>query len=76
MREALHRAIGGIGPLPPAARARPTSSSREQQGDVDRAIHEVIENHVRYAGAQGFVTNLGGLVTMASPSRPTSPGWR
>jgi len=25
----------------------------------------VIENHVRYAGAQGFVTNLGGVVTAA-----------
>jgi hypothetical protein len=25
----------------------------------------VIENHVRYAGAQGFLTNLGGLATMA-----------
>ena len=25
----------------------------------------MIENHVRYAGAQGFVTNLGGLVTAA-----------
>jgi hypothetical protein len=25
----------------------------------------VIENHVRYAGAQGFLTNLGGLTTMA-----------
>ena len=35
------------------------------EGDVDRAIHELIENHVRYAGAQGFVTNLGGLATMA-----------
>jgi uncharacterized protein (DUF697 family) len=32
---------------------------------VDSAIHEVIENHVRYAGAQGFATNIGGLVTAA-----------
>ena len=64
MREALHRAIHGVGPLPPAAAAA-DKQLREQQGDVDRAIHEVIENHVRYAGAQGFVTNLGGLATMA-----------
>ena len=28
-------------------------------------MHEVIEFHVRLAGAQGFVTNLGGLVTAA-----------
>ena len=37
----------------------------EQRGHVERAIHEVIENHVRLAGAQGFVTNVGGLVTAA-----------
>jgi hypothetical protein len=64
VREALHRAIHGIGPLPPASAAA-DKQLREQKGDVDRAIHEVIENHVRYAGAQGFLTNLGGLATMA-----------
>jgi hypothetical protein len=64
VREALHRAIHGVGPLPAASTAA-DKQLREQRGDVDRAIHEVIENHVRYAGAQGFVTNLGGLATMA-----------
>ncbi len=64
VREALHRAIHGVGPLPPAAAAA-DKQLREQHGDVDRAIHEVIENHVRYAGAQGFLTNLGGVATMA-----------
>jgi hypothetical protein len=64
VREALHRAIHGIGPLP-AARVAAARQLAEQRGDVDRAIHQVIENHVRYAGAQGFVTNLGGLTTMA-----------
>src|SRR4051795_1080983 len=63
VREALHRAIAGVGPLPPAARAA-DAQLREQKGDVERAVHEVIENHVRYAGAQGFLTNLGGLATM------------
>ena len=62
--EALSRAISGVGPLPGAAHAA-DKQLREQRGDVDRAIHEVIENHVRYAGAQGFVTNLGGVVTAA-----------
>src|SRR3954447_19834756 len=62
VRESLHRAIHGIGPLPPAASAA-DKQLREQKGDVNRAIHEVIENNVRLAGAQGFVTNLGGLVT-------------
>ncbi|KAA1427913.1 EcsC family protein [Nocardioides antri] len=64
VREALHRAIAGVGPLPPAAQAA-EAQLREQHGDVDKAIHEVIENHVRYAGLGGLVTNLGGLVTAA-----------
>lgn len=64
VREALHRAIQGIGPLP-AASVAADKQLREHGGDVDRAIHGVIENHVRYAGAQGFLTNLGGLATMA-----------
>ena len=64
VREALHRAITGIGPLPPAAHAA-EKQLEEQGGDTQRAVHEVIENHVRYAGAQGFVTNLGGAVTAA-----------
>jgi len=64
VREALDRAIHGVGPLPPAARAADKQLA-EQDGDVARAVREVIENHVRYAGAQGFVTNLGGLVTAA-----------
>src|SRR6478752_959028 len=63
VREALHRAIHGVGPLPPAAHAAEKQLA-EQRGHVERAIHEVIENHVRYAGAQGFVTNLGGLAMM------------
>jgi len=64
VRQALDRAITGIGPLPPAAQAA-EAQLREQRGDVDKAIHEVIENHVRYAGVGGLVTNLGGLITAA-----------
>jgi EcsC protein family len=62
VREALKRAIEGVGPLPPAAMAADKQLA-EQHGDVDKAIHEVIENHVRFACAQGFITNMGGLVT-------------
>lgn len=64
LREALNRAIDGVGPLAPAAAAA-DKQLREQRGDVERGIHEVIENNVRLAGAQGFATNVGGLVTMA-----------
>jgi hypothetical protein len=64
VRTALERAIHGVGALPGA----PKISQRlldEHRGDVDKAISELIEMHVRYAGAQGFVTNIGGLVTAA-----------
>jgi hypothetical protein len=64
VHESLQRALDGVGPLPPAAEAADKQLA-EQGGDVDRAVHEVIENHVRFAGAQGFVTNLGGLATLA-----------
>lgn len=72
VREALHRAIVGVGPLPGAAAAA-DAQLREQKGRVDRAVGQVIENHVRYAGAQGFATNLGGLVTapVAIPANVT-----
>ena len=61
---ALDRAIKGVGPLDGAAAAAEKQLA-EQDGNVDKAIREVIENNVRLAGAQGFVTNIGGLVTMA-----------
>ena len=64
VHEALRRAIDGAGPLPGAAVAADKILKKEG-GDVDRAIHEVIEDHVRYAGVQGFATNIGGLVTAA-----------
>lgn len=62
VREALDRAVRGVGPLPPAAFTS-WKVKREANGDVEQAIHDIIERHVRYAGAQGFVTNLGGMVT-------------
>ncbi len=62
VREALAKAIAGVGPLPGAA-VSARKQLDDEHGNVDRAVHEVIELHVRYAAAQGFVTNLGGLVT-------------
>jgi uncharacterized protein (DUF697 family) len=64
VHNALRRAIEGAGPLPPAAQAADKQLA-EQGGDRKRAVHDLIENHVRLAGAQGFATNLGGLVTAA-----------
>jgi hypothetical protein len=64
VHEALRRAITGISKLPGAAVAA-DKVLVETNGDVDLAIHELIEDHVRYAGLQGFATNLGGLATAA-----------
>ena len=64
VQEALAKAISGVGPLPGAAAAA-DKYLEENGGDAEQAIHDVIESHVRYAGLQGFATNLGGLVTMA-----------
>jgi len=64
VHQALTKAITGIGPLPSAATAADKQLT-QNGGHLDKATHDVIENHVRYAGAQGFLTNLGGLVTMA-----------
>ncbi len=64
VHEALAKAIDGVGPLSGAAEAADKQLA-EKPGDIQQAIHEVIEFNVRLAGLQGFVTNLGGLVTAA-----------
>lgn len=64
VHQALDKAIVGVGPLPSAAAAADKQLA-ENGGDLERGTHDVIENHVRYAGLQGFLTNIGGLVTMA-----------
>jgi uncharacterized protein (DUF697 family) len=65
VRQTVHRAVHGAGPLPSAASAA-EKQLEEQDGNVQDAIHELIQNHAALAGAQGFVTNLGGLVTMTA----------
>jgi hypothetical protein len=61
--EVLDKAIDGFGPLPGAAAAADRRLAKAG-GNVDQAIHDLIEVHVRLAGAQGFVTNLGGFTTL------------
>lgn len=69
IHRALHQAITGVGPLKGAAEAAEKQLA-EQKGTgpaaVDAAVADIIANHVRFAGAQGFATNLGGLVTLAA----------
>jgi hypothetical protein len=65
VHETVQRAIAGGGPLPSAAAAAENHLA-EKDGDVEDAIREVVYHHVSAAGVEGFVTNLGGLVTMAA----------
>lgn len=65
IRGVLDRAIDGTGPLPGAAR----SAQRElilAGGDRERAIEALISKHVKMAGAQGLLTNIGGVITTAA----------
>jgi len=63
VHQALERAIRGVGPLDGAA-ALAEKERAEHKGDDAAAIKDIIETHVRLAGAQGFLTNIGGLVTV------------
>jgi len=63
VRQVLERAIDGFGPISGAVASAETAL-RKNSGDTDRAIEDLIDQHVRWAGAQGFLTNVGGLVTM------------
>ena len=56
------KAIDGISGFPGARDVARKALQRTH--DVDDAVTAVIEQHVRLAGLQGFVTNLGGVVTM------------
>ncbi len=63
VREILERAIDGVGPLPGAA-ASGDAALRRTGGDTGWAVESLISRHMRLAAAQGFLTNLGGIVTM------------
>lgn len=62
VREALHRAIDGVGPLAPAAVAA-QRRLRDARGHRRRARDAIVDDHVRYAGAQGMLTSVGGAFT-------------
>lgn len=64
VREVLERAIDGVGPIKGAA-ATADAKVAAAGGDVEAAIGDLIDSHVRMAGVQGFLTNVGGLVTLA-----------
>jgi len=55
--------IDGIGPLDPAAVVATRALSR-RGGDVEAAIDDVVAQHTKLAAASGFVTGLGGFITL------------
>lgn len=59
----LDLGIEGIGPLDSAAEVARKARSKHG-GDVERAIEEIVADHVKLGGAGGFVTGFGGIVTM------------
>jgi len=63
LRRVIEIAIDGIGSVPSAKTVAARHLERHG-GSVDEAIDGVIEQHVKLASAQGFVTNLGGAAAL------------
>jgi hypothetical protein len=63
LRRVLEVAIDGYGRVP-GAKATAARQLQRHGGSVDPAIDSVVDFHVRLASAQGFVTNLGGVVAL------------
>jgi hypothetical protein len=64
VRTMLDKSIDGIGPLRSAA-ASADSRLVDANGDVEDAVKALVRLHVGLAGVQGFVTNLGGIASLA-----------
>ncbi|HEU4540663.1 MAG TPA: hypothetical protein VFR23_06005 [Jiangellaceae bacterium] len=63
VRQFLDKAIDGFTGFPGAREVARRHLARRR--DVDQAIRDVLDQHVRLAGAQGFVANIGGVAIMA-----------
>nr|WP_202888480.1 EcsC family protein [Kribbella solani] len=63
MRQVLEIAIDGYQRFPGAERIADNKLAR-CGGDAQLAVEAVIDQHIRLAGVQGFVTSIGGLVTL------------
>ena len=62
----IQSGVDGVGPLP-AARVTAGKTLSKSGGDVETAISTLVRQHISLAGAQGFATNVGGiLVAMVS----------
>ena len=54
--------IDGVGPLDPAAQSAQAALARS--GSADAAIDQIVSSHLKLAAAGGFVTGLGGFITL------------
>ncbi len=63
LRQVLEIAIDGYQRFPGAEKIAETKLAKADD-DVAVAIEAVIDQHIRLAGVQGFVTSIGGLVTL------------
>lgn len=64
VRQAFDRALDGFGPLRSAA-ASADHYLEASGGDREKAVRALVDSHVKLAGIQGFITNLGGAFVMA-----------
>ena len=62
LRSILEFAIDGRGNIPGAKSA--AARSLQSRGEHEAAVDWLVKQHVGLAGAQGFLTNLGGLLTL------------
>lgn len=62
--EQVQRAgIDGFGPLKGAEEVA-AEALAATKGDVEKAIERLIRTHMRLAGSAGFITSVGGLITL------------
>ncbi|WP_415118102.1 EcsC family protein [Micropruina sp.] len=62
LRSILEFAIEGRGSIPGAKSA--AARTLQTRGEHEAAVDALVRQHVSLAGAQGFLTNLGGLLTL------------
>ena len=59
----LDTGIDGKGPFDPAARVADAALAKHG-GDVEKAVDDVVRDHLKLVAASGFLTNLGSFVTL------------
>ncbi|GAA3618109.1 EcsC family protein [Marihabitans asiaticum] len=59
----LDTGIDGKGPFDSATKVADAARAKHG-GDVEKAVDEVVGDHLKLVAASGFVTNLGGFITL------------